>query len=109
MTTATADILIPHRAETLQVLRLMGNLHPMLMLAGDDDGYGTRWVILGQQVQPAIASYLMRAGFIAESGTTEFGARILALTAVGKQFLDCGLRWWAGLSLLDRIKARVFG
>ena len=104
-----ANTLIPHRAETLQVLRLMGDFHPMIMLCGADDGFGTRWLLEGHQVQPAIASYLMRAGFIAESGTTELGARQLGLTAIGKQFLDCGLRWWNGLSLVERLGARVFG
>lgn len=103
------DIAIPHRAETLQVLRLMGNFQPMLMLAGDPDGYGTRWLIHGQQVQPAIASYLMRAGFVAESGTTDFGARKLALTRDGARFRESGLRWWSSLSLLERLEARLFG
>ena len=40
---------IPHRAETLQVLRLIIN-EPILMLSGDDEGYGSRWTIGGQQV-----------------------------------------------------------
>mgnify|MGYP000940825853 CR=1 FL=1 len=100
---------IPHRPETLQVLRMMGECNPMLMLVGDSDGYGTRWLIHGQQVQPAIASYLMRAGFIAESGTTEFGARKLALTRDGAKFRDSGLRWWSSLGPIERLKARVFG
>ena len=63
---------IPHRAETLQVLRLIIN-EPILMLTGDDEGYGSRWTISGQQVQPAIARYLMESGFVTEIGQTEFG------------------------------------
>ena len=60
------------------------------MLAGSDDGYGTRWTLGGQQVQPAIARYLMEAGFVAEEGKTQFGARKLALTADGVRFRDNG-------------------
>ena len=74
---------IPQRAETLQVLRLISEHEPMLMLTGDDEGYGSRWTLSGQQVQPAIARYLMESGFVAEIGKTEFGARKLTLTATG--------------------------
>lgn len=87
----------------------MGNFQPLLMLAGDPDGFGARWLVHGQQVQPAIASYLMRAGFVSESGTTELGARKLTLTSTGARFRECGERWWSSLSLVDRIKARLFG
>ena len=30
---------IPQRAETLQILRLMGDFEPILMLLGDDQGF----------------------------------------------------------------------
>ena len=93
---------IPNRAQTLDVLRLMGNYRPLLMLPGDDDGYGTRWVLDGQQVQPAIAKYLIDGGFVAKTGATGFGARELTLTDSGRRLLDNGLRWWSGLSLLQR-------
>ena len=100
---------IPNRVETLRVLRLMGDYEPLLMLAGSDDGYGTRWTLGGQQVQPAIARYLMEAGFVAEEGKTQFGARKLALTADGVRFRDNGVRWWAGLSFLQKLKVTIFG
>jgi hypothetical protein len=100
---------IPQRAETLQILRLMGNYEPMLMLSGDDEGYGSRWTVAGQQVQPAIARYLMESGFVAEIGKTEFGARKLALTETGSQLREKGLSWWADLSLLQKLKVTLFG
>lgn len=100
---------IPNRAETLKVLRLMGEFRPILMLTGDDDGYGTRWVLDGQQVQPAIARYLMSSGFLADTGATEFGARTLKLTDAGTRFRDNGLRWWSSLGFLQRLKVRFFG
>jgi hypothetical protein len=100
---------IPNRVETLRVLRLMGDYEPLLMLAGSDDGYGTRWTLGGQQVQPAIARYLMEAGFVAEEGKTQFGARKLALTADGIRFRDNGVRWWVGLSFLQKLKVTIFG
>ena len=99
---------IPHRAETLQVLRLIIN-EPILMLSGDDEGYGSRWTIGGQQVQPAIARYLMESGFVAEIGKTEFGARVLALTTTGNQFREKGLNWWSGLSLLQKMRVTLLG
>ena len=100
---------IPNRVETLRVLRLMGDYEPILMLAGIDDGYGTRWTLGGQQVQPAIARYLMEAGFIAESGKTQFGARRLALTADGVRFRERGMAWWASLSFVEKLKVTVLG
>jgi hypothetical protein len=100
---------IPDRAETLKVLRLMGDHQPILMLCGDPDGYGTRWTLDGQQVQPAIARYLMAAGHIADSGATELGARKLALTATGTQFRKDGVLWWASLSLLQRLRITFLG
>lgn len=100
---------IPSRAETLEVLRLMGDHVPILMLTGDPDGYGTRWTIHGQQVQPGIARYLMEAGHVAERGVTELGARKLCLTDAGRDFRTAGLRWWAGLGLLQRLWIRIFG
>lgn len=100
---------IPMRAETLQVLRLMGCHDPILMLNGADDGYGTRWTLGGQQVQPAIARYLMEQGFIIDSGATEFGARKLALSDAGIRFRDNGVRWWSGLNLFQKLKVMLLG
>jgi len=100
---------IPNRAQTLEVLRLMGSFRPLLMLPGDADGYGTRWVLDGQQVPPGIAKYLMNGGFIAETGATGFGARQLTLTDSGKRLCDNGVRWWAGLSVLQRLKITILG
>jgi hypothetical protein len=100
---------IPNRAQTLEVLRLMGSFRPILMLPGDDDGYGSRWLLDGQQVPPAIAKYLIDAGYVADDGATEFGARKLALTDSGRRFRDNGLRWWAGLGLLQRLKIIILG
>ena len=105
----TAPSLIPCRAQTLEVLRLMGDYEPLLMLAGDDDGYGTRWIFRGQQVQPAIASYLMGEGYIVDAGRTEFGARKLALTAAGRQLRSNGLRWWDSLSRFQKLQVMLFG
>ena len=42
---ASGNSPIPNRAETLNVLRLMGDYAPMLMLRGDADGYGDRWSV----------------------------------------------------------------
>jgi hypothetical protein len=74
---SSPSTLIPDRAQTLAVLRLMGSYQPILMLPGEDDGYGARWVLDGHEVQPGIAKYLMAAGFIAETGATEFRAASL--------------------------------
>jgi hypothetical protein len=87
----------------------MDGQEPILMLTGDADGYGTRWTLCGQEVQPAIARFLMEEGFIADTGSTEFGARMLALTATGAQFRSDGARWWAGLSALQRLWAVITG
>lgn len=100
---------IPQRAETLQVLRLISDFEPMLMLSGDDEGYGSRWTLSGQQVQPAIARYLMESGFVAEIGKTEFGARKLVLTKTGSDFRERGLRWWAELNFLQKLKITLLG
>lgn len=100
---------IPQRAETLQVLRLMGPFEPMLMLSGDDEGYGSRWTLSGQQVQPAIARFLMDSGFIADSGKTEFGAIKLALTEKGCEFREKGLAWWGELNFLEKLKITLLG
>ena len=99
----------PNRVETLRVLRLMGDFRPLLMLRGNDDGYGTRWVLDGQQVQPAIARYLMEANFVADTGATEFGARTLTLTESGVRFRENGVRWWASLSVVEKFKITLFG
>ncbi len=100
---------IPRRAETLRVLRLMGNYAPILMLGGDADGYGARWIIDGQPVQPAIATYLMQSGYVADSGATELGARKLSLTESGAEFREDGLLWWNGLSLLQKLNIVIRG
>lgn len=100
---------IPQRAETLQVLRLISDHEPMLMLSGDDEGYGSRWTLSGQQVQPAIARYLMESGFVADIGKTEFGARKLALTERGSELREKGLSWWAELNFLQKLKITLFG
>jgi len=101
--------LIPNRAQTLDVLRLMGTHRPILMLPAADDGYGTRWVLDGQQVQPGIAKYLMEFGFVADTGATEFGARTLKLTDSGNRFRENGILWWASLGFLERLKITLFG
>jgi len=106
---AVGNSSIPNRAETLQVLRLMGGHAPMLMLSGAADGFGARWSIDGNPVQPAIACWLMQEGYITDTGTTELGARILALTAAGVEFREEGLLWWAGLGRFARLKVVIFG
>ena len=100
---------IPDRAKTLQVLRLMGDFEPILMLAGDSKDYGARWTLAGQQVQPATARFLMESGFISEVGKTEFGAIKLALTEAGNRFREKGLAWWSGLSFLQKLKITLLG
>ena len=101
--------MIPYRADTLRVIRLMGSHVPIMMLPGDDDGYGTRWTLGGQEVEPAIARYLMTEGFIAETGVTELGVKIMSLTPTGLQFRDEGVQWWSQLNFLQRMSARLFG
>ena len=100
---------VPSRAETLQILRLMGDFEPILMLTGDEEGYGSRWTLSGQQVQPAIARFLMESGFIADSGKTEFGAIKLALTEKGSEFREKGVVWWAELNFLQKLKVTLLG
>lgn len=109
MDTSSPTSLIPSRAQTLDVLRHMGAYRPMLMLRGSDDGYGARWLLDGMQVQPGIAKYLMNGGFLADSGATEFGARILTLTDSGKRLRENGLLWWDSLGYLERWRIRIFG
>lgn len=106
---ASGNTPIPNRAETLKVLRLMGDYAPMLMLGADVDGYGVRWTIDGQPIQPAIARYLMESAYVADAGKTELGARKLALTESGTRFRNDGLIWWTGLSLVQKLKILVFG
>lgn len=101
--------LIPNRAHTLEVLRLMGDYRPILMLPGESDGYGTRWLLDGEQVLPGIAKYLMNSGFIADSGVTEFGARKLTVTESGIRFRENGVLWWKSLGLLQRLKVTILG
>jgi hypothetical protein len=104
-----AETPIPNRADTLKVLALMGKHAPILMLRGDDDGFGTRWTLHGAQVQPAIAQFLMQEKHVVDSGTTEMGARILALTESGAEFRQSGQNWWDSLSFLQRLQVRIFG
>jgi hypothetical protein len=106
---ASGNTPIPNRAETLKVLRLMGDYQPMLMLGGEADGYGARWTLDGQEVPPAIAGYLMNTGYIVEAGKTEMGARKLALTEAGAQFRTDGLLWWSGLGILGKLKITILG
>lgn len=100
---------VPQRAEMLQVLRLISKFEPILMLSGDDDGYGTRWTLAGQQVQPAIARYLMECDFVSDIGKTEFGATKLTLNDQGKQFREKGLAWWSRLHILQKLRVILFG
>lgn len=106
---AAGNAHIPNRTETLKVLRLLGDYRPMLMLRGDSDGYGARWTIDGQQIQPAIATWLMQSNFIADSGATEMGARKLTLTESGVRFRADGLEWWTRLGLLEKLKIHILG
>jgi DNA-binding PadR family transcriptional regulator len=100
---------IPNRAETLQVLRLLGDYESLLMLGEHAEDYGTRWTLGGQQVEPAIARYLLTEGFIAERGRTELGARVFRITPTGQRFREDGVAWWGALRLWQRLKVRVFG
>lgn len=106
---SAAKSTIPNRAETLKVLRLMGQHAPILMLTGDPDGYGTRWILHGQQIQPVIARFLLKSGFIADSGATEFGARTLNLTPRGSKFREDGVAWWASLTFFQKLWITVLG
>lgn len=99
---------IPGRFEILELMRLMGRFAPVMML-GNDHGCGTRWTLHGHEVQPGIARYLMEQGYLAESGSTEFGARMLALTDAGLRFRDEGIAWWNSLGIFEKLKVRVFG
>lgn len=103
------DTLIPNRAETLKVLRLMGDYQPILMLGGEADGYGARWTLDGSEIPPAIAGYLMKSGFVIDAGATQMGARKLVLTEAGVKFRADGLLWWAGLGFLGKLKATILG
>ena len=109
MDTSSPASPIPSRAQTLDVLRHMGTYRPMLMLRGSDDGYGTRWLLDGMQVQPGIAMYLMNGDFLVDSGATEFGARKLTLTESGKRLRDNGVIWWESLGYLERLRVTIFG
>lgn len=100
---------IPNRAETLKLLRLMGEHAPILMLCGDPDGFGARWTLHGCEVQPAIAGWLMREGYLADAGATEMGARRLVLTPAGIEFRRQGVGWWAGLGALGKLRAILLG
>ena len=106
---ASVDIPIPNRAETLKVLRLMGDYQPILMLGGEADGYGARWTLDGNEIPPAIAGYLMKSGFIVDGGATQMGAKKLVLTEAGVRFRADGLLWWAGLGFLGKLKATILG
>jgi len=101
--------LIPNRAQTLEILRLMGRHRPLLMLLGDDDGYGTRWLLDGQEVPPGIAKYLMQAGLVADAGATGFGVRRLALTDSGNRVRENGETWWKSLGFIERLRVWILG
>ncbi len=103
------DETIPHRGETLKVLRLMRDGEPILMLGSGKDDFGTRWTLSGQEVLPAIATYLMEAGFLAAAGKTGLGATRLILTDAGTRFRENGLRWWHELGWLEKLKITLFG
>ncbi len=100
---------IPDPAQTLKVLTLMGKHAPILMLRGDDDGFGTRWTLHGQQVQPVIAQFLMQSNYLVDTGPTEMGARQLQLTEAGIKFRVAGQNWWDSLGFLQKLKVRLFG
>lgn len=100
--------IIPSQAETLQILRVMGS-EPMLMLGEDKDEIGTRWTLSGQEIQPAIARFLMESGFVTVAGQTELGAHTLPLTEKGRQFRDEGLAWWSKLSFVEKLKITLLG
>ncbi len=99
---------IPSQAQTLQILRALKH-KPMLMLPGDKDGYGARWMVSGQEIMPAIANFLMESGYLAETGKTELGARILNLTEEGLRFREKGMAWWSSLNWLEKLKITLFG
>jgi hypothetical protein len=102
--------IIPRRAETLEILRLMGQYAPILMISGDDkDGVGARWTIHGQPIQPGIARYLMGTNYIVDDGVTELGARKFAITPAGVEFREAGIRWWESLGFFERLKIKFFG
>ena len=100
---------IPHRAQTLAVLRLMGDREPILMLGEAADICGTRWMLDGVEVPPAIAKYLLREGYIAKAAVTELGAQCLMITAAGKAFRAAGLRWWRRIGWLGRLRVWICG
>ncbi|MBI5901305.1 MAG: hypothetical protein HZB40_19055 [Rhodocyclales bacterium] len=106
---AAVNSAIPHRAQTLNLLRLMGEHAPILHLRGDPDGFGERWTLHGGEVLPAIAGWLMQSGYLADAGATEMGARRLLLTPAGIEFRRQGLHWWAQLGALARLRVIVFG
>jgi hypothetical protein len=108
-TASVANSSIPDRARTLGLLCLMGRHAPIMYLRGAPDGFGDRWVIQGALVEPAIACWLVEAGYIADRGATELGARRLELTAAGIEFRAAGVRWWRSLSLLVKLRVMVFG
>ena len=70
---------------------------------------GDRWTLHGAEVPPAIASWLMQSGYLADCGATEMGARQLLLTPAGIEFRRDGLDWWAQLGPLARLRVIVFG
>lgn len=100
---------IPNRAQTLKLLRLMGDHAPILHLRGEADGYGERWTLHGAEVPPAIAGWLMQSGYVADAGATEMGAHRLLLTPDGIAFRADGLRWWAQLGPVAKLRVIVFG
>jgi len=51
----------------------------------------------------------MDAGFIADSGATEFAVRRLTLTDSGYRFRENGVLWWSSLGFLERLRITIFG
>ena len=52
---------------------------------------------------------LIDGGFVADAGATGFGARQLTLSDSGQRLRDNGLRWWASLSVVERLKITILG
>lgn len=100
--------MIPNRPAVLNVLRRMDR-QPILMLGSDEHDYGARWTLDGQEIEPAIARYLMEEGYVAAMGVTDMGARIFGLTPSGRAFRQDGIVWWSGLRLLQKLKAILSG
>jgi hypothetical protein len=100
---------IPARAQTLTVLRYMSPREPILMLPGEEDGYGTRWDAEWSAGPTCHRAVPHGRGLIAETGRTELGARKLTLTTAGLRVREDGIHWWSGLSLSEKLRVIIFG